>query len=121
MLSACHASCFVATSSPRPKLMRDRGERNRRIEMKFVKMTLMGIGGVALAVLLLTPKTAHALVAALVQVTNTTANPVPNQPRFVTRLWIRNPIYRSHTGADRLPVGGPKCLRNPISDHWGCG
>jgi len=46
--------------------------------MKFVKMTLMGIGGVALAVLLLTPKTAHALVAALVQVTNTTANPVPN-------------------------------------------
>src|SRR5579862_9604794 len=47
-------------------------------KMKFIKMTLVGIGGVAVAALLLTPKTAHALVAALVQVTNTTANPVPN-------------------------------------------
>jgi hypothetical protein len=46
--------------------------------MKFVRITLMGIGGVALAGLLLVPKAAHALVATLVQVVNTTANPVPN-------------------------------------------
>jgi len=46
--------------------------------MKFVRITLMGIGGAALAVLLLAPKTAHAVVATLVQVVNTTANPVPN-------------------------------------------
>ena len=49
--------------------------------MRFVKTTLMGMGGiagVALAVLLLVPKAAHAVVATLVQVANTTSNPVPN-------------------------------------------
>jgi len=46
--------------------------------MKFAKMTLMGIGGLALAGLLLIRKAAHAVVATLVEVVNTTANPVPN-------------------------------------------
>jgi len=51
--------------------------------MKFAKWIVMGTGGVILAVLsvvLISPKTAHALAAALVQVTNTTANPVPTAP-----------------------------------------
>jgi hypothetical protein len=44
---------------------------------------VMGSGVVILAVLsvvLISPKTVHALAAALVQVTNTTANPVPTAP-----------------------------------------
>jgi len=48
--------------------------------MKFAKPALTVIGGVLLVVLIfpiLAPKTVHALAAALVQVTNTDANPVP--------------------------------------------
>jgi hypothetical protein len=48
--------------------------------MKFAKPALMVVGCVLLTGLTLTllaPKTVHALAAALVQVTNTTANPVP--------------------------------------------
>jgi hypothetical protein len=51
--------------------------------MKFAKCIVMGSGGMILAVasvVLISPKTAHALAAALVQVTNTTANPVPTAP-----------------------------------------
>jgi hypothetical protein len=50
--------------------------------MKFAKWIVMGSGGVILALLcvvLISPRTAHALVAALVQVTNTRSNPVPTQ------------------------------------------
>lgn len=46
--------------------------------MKFVQRMLLGFGGLALAALLVTmavPKVAHAVVATLVQVSNTTANP----------------------------------------------
>jgi len=49
--------------------------------MKLVKNLLMGFGAVALAGTLLSlvaPKAVHAAVAALVLVTNTPANPVPN-------------------------------------------
>jgi hypothetical protein len=49
--------------------------------MRFMKRLLMGISAVALAGTLLTlvaPKAVHAAVAALVLVTNTPANPVPN-------------------------------------------
>jgi hypothetical protein len=49
--------------------------------MKFVQKLLMGIGGLAAAAALLTlasPK-AHAIVATLVEVTNTRSAPVPNQ------------------------------------------
>jgi len=49
--------------------------------MRFMKRLLMGIGAVALAGTLLTlvaPKAVHAAVAALVEVANTPANPVPN-------------------------------------------
>ncbi len=48
--------------------------------MNYAKRVLMGVGVVVIAammVALLAPKAAHGLVAALVQVTNTTANPVP--------------------------------------------
>jgi hypothetical protein len=48
--------------------------------MKFTKWIVMGSGGIILALLsvvLISPRTVHALAAALVQVTNTTANPVP--------------------------------------------
>jgi hypothetical protein len=47
---------------------------------KFGKRILMVAGAVTLAAILsasIAPKSAHALVAALVQVTNTAANPVP--------------------------------------------
>jgi hypothetical protein len=50
--------------------------------MKFAKWIVMGSGGVILAVasvILVSPKTAHALAAALVQITNTRSNPVPTQ------------------------------------------
>ncbi len=46
--------------------------------MKFVQRMLVGFGGLVLAALLATmavPKVAHAVVATLVQVSNTTANP----------------------------------------------
>ncbi len=48
--------------------------------MNFAKLVLMVVGGVAVAGLLgaiLTPKAAHGIVATLVQVANTSANPVP--------------------------------------------
>jgi hypothetical protein len=48
--------------------------------MQVLKRLLMGFGSILAAALLLAlaaPKSAHALVAALVQVTNTPANPVP--------------------------------------------
>jgi len=51
--------------------------------MKFSKWMVMGSGGVILALLsvvMISPKTVHALAAALVQVTNTTSNPVPTAP-----------------------------------------
>jgi hypothetical protein len=50
--------------------------------MKFTKWIVMGSGSVMLALLcvvLISPKAAHALAAALVQVTNTRSNPVPTQ------------------------------------------
>jgi hypothetical protein len=49
--------------------------------MNFAKRVLMFLGSVVLAAALvsvLAPKATHALVATLVQVANTTANPVPN-------------------------------------------
>ena len=48
--------------------------------MRILKRLLMGFGSILAAALLLAlaaPKSAHAIVAALVQVTNTAANPVP--------------------------------------------
>jgi hypothetical protein len=48
--------------------------------MRILKRLLMGFGSILAAALLLAvtvPKSAHAIAAALVQVTNTTANPVP--------------------------------------------
>jgi len=50
--------------------------------MRFAKRFLMAAGAGALAGILaiaIAPKTAHGLVAALVQVSNTTANPVPTE------------------------------------------
>jgi hypothetical protein len=49
--------------------------------MQFTKRLLMGLGGVALVAMLASmfvPKSVHALVATLVQVSNTPSNPVPN-------------------------------------------
>src|SRR5258706_8139287 len=48
--------------------------------MKITKQLMFGSGGIVLAamvIVLLAPKAAHAVVATLVQVVNTTANPVP--------------------------------------------
>ena len=59
--------------------------------MKITKRTLMGWGAIALAVTLLilaAPKAAHAIVATLVQVANTSANPAITQD--VSRLPSQN-------------------------------
>src|SRR5271170_3532503 len=53
-------------------------QRKRRRKMQIVRRLMVAVGALALAAMLLSlapPKSAHALVAALVQVTNTTANP----------------------------------------------
>src|SRR5271156_2244190 len=50
------------------------------MKMQFAKSLLIGLGTVLLAALLLVvaaPKSAHAVVATLVQVANTSADPVP--------------------------------------------
>jgi hypothetical protein len=50
--------------------------------MRNLKSALMGAGGVVAAAFILTilaPRAAHAVAAALVQVTNTSANPIPNR------------------------------------------
>src|ERR1700760_272083 len=50
--------------------------------MKNLKPTLTGAGSAVLAMLVLStlaPKAAHAVTAALVQVVNTSANPIPNR------------------------------------------
>ena len=50
--------------------------------MKITKRLMFGSGGIVLAamvVVLLAPKTAHAVVATLVQVANTPSSPVPNR------------------------------------------
>jgi hypothetical protein len=62
--------------------------------MKYAKRMLMVAGALALAGILgiaIAPKAAHGIVAAMVQVMNTSANPVPNQDvdnaaRHVVRL-----------------------------------
>jgi hypothetical protein len=54
----------------------------RSVSMKFTKWIVMGSGGVILvllSVVLINPKTVHALAAALVQIANTRSNPVPTQ------------------------------------------
>ncbi len=78
------------------------------MKVKCFRITLMGIGGFALAGLLLVPKAAHALVATLVQVVNTTANPVPN---LDTERNARIPyqssqfVSASSAGPNQLGVG----------------
>jgi hypothetical protein len=54
--------------------------KERNVNMKFTKWIVMGSGSVVLvllSVVLINPKTVHALAAALVQITNTDSNPVP--------------------------------------------
>jgi hypothetical protein len=79
--------------------------------MKFLKTSLMALGGVAL-LLLLVPKTAHAVVATLVQVVNTTSNPVPNldTERIARRPYQSNSTQTCTTnpcefGFTPVPVG----------------
>jgi hypothetical protein len=74
--------------------------------MKFTKWIVMGSGGIILAflsVVLISPKAAHALVATLVQITNTTANPVP----------VFNADHKAYTDlADINTCGGNTCSWN---------
>jgi len=71
--------------------------------MKFLQRLFMGIGGLATAATLLTlvsPK-AHALVATLVQVVNTTANPVP----------VFNTGHAAYQSSRTInSCGGPQCV-----------
>jgi hypothetical protein len=53
---------------------------NKEKEMQIVRRLLVAVGAIALAATVLTlatPKSVHALIATLVQVSNTSANPVP--------------------------------------------
>lgn len=78
--------------------------------MNFAKKAWMAVGGLLFAAVLLSlaaPKAAHGLVAALVQITNTPANPVP-----VTEVAIRQPytfscIAQSANGAAVCAIAVP--------------
>ncbi len=69
--------------------------------MRFMKRLLMGLAAVALAgtlISLVAPKAVHAAVAALVEVANTPANPVPNadvnapgEEPFQTQICVDTP------------------------------
>jgi len=75
--------------------------------MKFAKWIVMGTGGVILvllSVVLISPKTVHALAAALVQVTNTTANPVPTAPAVPGNPFFAT-MQLSGTGAQSAGPG----------------
>ena len=77
--------------------------------MKITKRTLLGWGAVALAITLLilaAPKAAHAIVATLVQVANTSANPAITQD--VSKLASQN--VRGEPGGNR---GGTEPEREP--------
>jgi hypothetical protein len=60
-------------------------------------LSLLGVAVLAMAFSLAVPRTVHAVVAALVEVANTTANPVPVQPvkqstaNYVTLVWLTTP------------------------------
>lgn len=84
--------------------------------MKFAKSILMGTGSLVLAGLLLTllvPKAAHAIAATLVQVANTSANPIPNRdqdnPAQQPFQWLTQPAARNgQTRAETdftVPIG----------------
>jgi hypothetical protein len=77
--------------------------------MNFVKRLLMVAGAVALAAIfgaLLAPKAAHGIVATLVQVVNTSANPVPTLATDALRSF-------GVTGSCSL-FGTSECLIRPI-------
>lgn len=65
--------------------------------------TLAGILLVVLVLVALAPQAARGVAAALVQITNTTANPVPNRDvdngsgRHPSRLWHRHQQHRLRT------------------------
>ena len=88
--------------------------------MNLVKKVLMFVGFVVLAsalVSVLSPKATHALVATLVQVANTSANPVPNKDvDFPVRAVIQSPncignayppgnVYASCSPSYTVPAG----------------
>ena len=75
--------------------------------MNYIKKALSTLGGIFLAALLiaaLAPKAAHGIVATLVQVANTSANPVPGD------------IVRNEENPARQPVQAPVC----VSTTGGC-
>lgn len=75
--------------------------------MNFAKRILLVAGSAALAVMLgglLAPKAVHAVVAALVQVTNTSANPVP-----VTDVGTLEPFQTFCVGSDGVGVVTDQC------------
>jgi hypothetical protein len=90
--------------------------------MKFVKKVSMSAGFVVLAaglVSLLAPKAAHALVAALVQVTNTPSNPVPTLD--VNRAATQDMELNCSTVVPEFPIGlTPVCaLVSQTSGYFG--
>jgi len=82
--------------------------------MRFAKSLMLGTLAVVLAgfiLALVAPKTAHALAATLVQVTNTISNPVPNQDvdqparaPFQTTVNV-NPVTNFNYTAVTIPAG----------------
>jgi hypothetical protein len=75
--------------------------------MKFTKWMVMGSGGIVfvlLSMVLISPKKVYALAAALVQVTNTTANPVPIQTAVPAQPYF-GLMQLSGTGAQSVGPG----------------
>jgi hypothetical protein len=85
--------------------------------MKSAKNFLMVAGAFALAVTMfaiLAPKTAQAFVATLVQVTNTSANPVPNQA--VDAMSLHPMVLRGFVGIANGSQSNSANLENGSSD-----
>jgi hypothetical protein len=82
----------------------------RRSKMNLLRKALIPLGGVAITSLLLTllaPPAAHAIVATLVQVANTTANPVPTIDASKTAANIVNLTCNAGSGfCYQIPTTG---------------
>jgi hypothetical protein len=76
--------------------------------MSLIRKAVSALGGIFLAALLmaaLAPRATHAVVAALVQVTNTAANPVP-----VTQASAFHPFQSSCTAEYTIGASGTRCF-----------
>jgi hypothetical protein len=90
--------------------------------MRLIKRLLMGFGAVALVGTLLTlvaPKAVHAAVAALVEVANTSANPVPNADVNAPGEEPFQTLMCTAVGSGSCPGSQPSILTVPTTTSDG--